>query len=71
MKKGLILMTLIFILCGCSVEFTPDPDYYEYKDLEGNEGKANDCWHPYGNLYCELNDGTQIKVQSYREVNHD
>ena len=30
MKKGLILMTLIFILCGCSVEL--GPDYYEYKD---------------------------------------
>lgn len=69
MKKGLILMTIILILCGCSVEV--GPDYYEYKDLEGNEGKANDCWYTYGNMTCELNDGTRIKVQSYKGVNHD
>lgn len=69
MKKGLILMTLIFILCGCSVEL--GPDYYEYKDLEGNEGKAIDCWQATGQMRCELKDGTRIAVQSYRGVNHD
>ncbi len=69
MKKGLILMTLIFILCGCSVEV--GPDYYEYKDLEGNEGKAIDCWQATGQMRCELKDGTKIAVQSYRGVNHD
>lgn len=69
MKKGLILMTLIFILCGCSVEV--GPDYYEYKDLEGNEGKAIDCWQATGQMRCELKDGTRIVVQSYRGVNHD
>lgn len=69
MKKGLILMTLIFILCGCSVEV--GPDYYEYKDLEGNEGKAIDCWQATGQMRCELKDGTIIAVQSYRGVNND
>lgn len=69
MKKGLILMTLIFILCGCSVEI--GPDYYEYKDLEGSEGKAIDCWQATGQMRCELKDGTRIAVQSYRGVIHD
>ncbi len=69
MKKVLILMTLIFILCGCSVEV--GPDYYEYKDLEGNEGKAIDCWQATGQMRCELKDGTRIAVQSYRGINHD
>lgn len=70
MKKGLILMTLIFTLCGCSVEFAPDY-YYEYKDLEGNEGKADECSFMYGNMTCELNDGTRIKVQSYKRCQND
>ena len=69
MKKGLILMTLIFILCGCSLDM--GPDYYEYKDLEGNEGKANECWSSTGQMRCKLEDGTRIVVQSYRGVNND
>ena len=65
--KKIILVIFILFLCGCSVEIGYDK--YEYKDIEGNEGEAKNCWSTYGRLSCELHDGTIISVQSYRGVN--
>ena len=67
--KKIILVIFILLLCGCSVEL--GYDYYEYIDLDGEKGKAVDCWKPFGNMICELKDGTQIQVKSYRGVNYE
>lgn len=67
--KKIILVIFILLLCGCSVEL--GYDYYEYIDLDDQKGKADDCWKPYGNMICELKDGTQIQVKSYRGVNYE
>lgn len=69
--KKIILVVSILLLCGCSVEFELGYDYYEYIDLDGEKGKAVDCWKPYGNMICELKDGTQIQVKSYRGINYE
>lgn len=62
--KKIVLMLVILLLCGCTIRLG-DYDYYEYKDLEGNEGIAKECGTSWGNMYCDLKDGTRIAVQSY------
>lgn len=66
MFKILLIVISSLILCGCSIHISYD--YYEYKDLEGNTGIAEDCFSVYGKMRCELKDGTMILVQSYRGV---
>ncbi len=58
---------LMLFITGCTVEI--GYRYYEYEDLDGNKGKAIDCWKPYGNMICELEDNTQIKVKKYKGIN--
>lgn len=67
MKKLLIIPLIAIMLCGCTIKV--GYDYYEYVDLDGNEGKANDCWKPFGNMICELEDRTEIKVKRFKGVN--
>ena len=67
--KKIILVIFILLLCGCSV--TIGNDYYEYIDLDGEKGNAVYCWNPYGNMICELKDGTHIQVKSYRGLNYE
>ena len=69
MKKLILLIIPILLLCGCTVRI--GYDYYEYEDLKGNKGIADDCWSPYGKLTCELEDGTKILVQSYKGIYKD
>lgn len=64
--KIFLIITFILILSGCSIRVSYD--YYEYKDLEGNTGTAEDCWSSYGQMRCKLKDDTKILVQSYRGV---
>lgn len=68
MKKLLIIPLIAIMLCGC-IDIRLGYDYYEYVDLDGNEGKADDCWKSYGNMICELEDGTEIKVKRFKGVN--
>lgn len=37
--------------------------YYEYVDMQGNQGTSKDCRNSFGTLYCGDED-TVIKVQS-------
>lgn len=69
MKKLILLIIPILLLCGCTVSIGYEK--YKYKDLEGNVGEAKDCWMGQGLLICELDDGTRITVQSYRGVNYE
>ncbi len=69
--KKIILVLSILLLCGCSDNDLIVPDYYEYIDLNGEKGIADVCFSPYGNMICELKDGTQIQVQSYRGIEYE
>ena len=69
MKKVIVLVLSLFILTGCSIEIKGSS--YEYVDLNNNKGNAKDCWSNYGNLSCDLYDGTRIKVMSYKRIDSD
>lgn len=69
MKKIIVLVLGLFILTGCSIEIKTIR--YEYKDLDGNTGIADDCMTIRGNLVCDLEDGTRLSVKSFRRVYSD
>lgn len=69
MKKLLIIPLVAIMLCGCTIKI--GYDYYEYVDLDGNEGKANDCMTIRGNLICDLKDGTRLSVRSFKGIYRD
>lgn len=70
MKYKLIILVLsILLLSGCTIRL--GYDYYEYEDLDGNKGTANDCMTIRGNLLCDLKDGTRVSVKSFKGIYKD
>lgn len=65
MKKYLIII-FVLILCGCEIEIKDSQ--YEYIDTLGNKGIAKNCISSFGSMSCELEDGTRVKVISFKEV---
>lgn len=66
MKKLIILIIPILLLCGCTMR--SGYNYYEYKDLEGNIGTAETCFEDNGGLFCRLSDGTLLQVHSFKFI---
>lgn len=69
MKKLIILVIPILLLTGCTIRI--GYDYYEYEDLDGKTGIAEDCWSNYGQMICRLKDNTRVAVKSHKGVYKD
>lgn len=69
----ILFIIAFFIIC---VKYGKHYDrYYEYVDLDGNEGITNvydgcsyDSWGGQGAMVCKLNNGTILQVRSYKYV---
>lgn len=69
MRRLIVVIIVLFILSGCSIKISEIA--YEYVDTNNNTGTAKACYTTYGNLTCRLDDGTKIKVISYKPVERE
>lgn len=64
-----IVFLILMIITICKVSWDTQQNLeYKYIDLNGNKGIADVCYHDFGNLICKLEDGTNVKVAEYKEV---